>query len=1102
MRQFIYASLSILLCLWLGGVQAQTTHVITNTGFTFTPASLTVTEGDTVDWQLDGIHNVLEVSMTDWNANLNTPLPGGFSLPFGGGKLAFETVGTFYYVCVPHAGSSMKGTITVQAAAANLETFVAHLSGNQETPPVPSFASGMVTAVIDGDSLRVSGSFENLGSKFNGNIGAHLHMGYAGSNGGVEIPLNPTMDADSLGGMFMEADNTFEITSVQADMIRDRQMYVNIHTVGYASGELRGQLLPEGKDYLFTNLLGSNEPTPVYTGATGAMIFELDEANGNILVATGSFRSLQGNFDGNPAGGVHLHAGSAGMNGGIEQTLVPTVDPDMKGAVFTADDNTFILSSAQVDMLGERKIYVNVHSTAYPGGEIRGQVHGMAQAVFRVYLSGANEVPSVQSMGTGQLLGEVMFDTLIVTGSFNGLESDYAASHLHTGMAGQNGGVAIGLTATTLADNRSGEFIPAENSYTLNAAQKTALFDRMIYTNVHSTDNSSGELRGQMLPEANFVFNAYLTGSQEALPVISRGYGVLHGEVRGDEVTVTGSFSGLESDYASGIGSHLHRGYLGQNGGVAVALTPMLDGDNRGATYMAANNRFSGLSAGLADSLLDRAVYANVHTADFNAGELRGQMLQEASAYFFAPLSGASQEPMPVNTPANGMLALEVIGSNARATGSFNDLQSDLNVGIAGGVHIHAGLPGQSGGIIHVINSDFQDDNQNGVFEADSNMIMFSSMGVDSLRNGLFYVNVHSMDVGSGEIRGTLMPMAQAYFTSNLGGINEVNPAVTDGTGDLQIGLNGEQVQLAGSFTGLTGKFNPAIAGGSHLHRAGPGGNGPLFQTLMASITAADSTEGAYLGTENTFTLTEGQVDYMVNGMVYFNLHTTEVASGEIRGQLLGEVNFFPMNAPMISAPASNSTVTVFADSDDPFQATWSESMDENEVVYVWQLSAASDFSSFILNLNVGSMAEFNSDLGTVDSILADAGLNIGDSLLVYHRAIASDGALQATGMTDSVYLKRGQSTNIAQQAQGLSVEVRPTRIQENAQLMIRSDRPAEARVSVLDLGGRVLQSNALQLIGGTQSYGLNLSALSAGFYLIRLETDGYQPQIIRVVKE
>jgi len=831
------------------------------------------------------------------------------------------------------------------------------------------------------------------------------------------------------------------------------------------------------------------------------MLLELD---GMDLTVTGSFNGLAGTFDGNPAGGVHIHAAPAGTNGGIEVVLNPTVNADMDGATFAATDNLYALRSGLIDSMRNRLLYVNVHSTAYPGGEIRGQVRGMAQAVFRAYLSGANEVPSVSSLGGGQLIGEVIDDSLVVTGSFAGLSSDYASdigSHLHLAMAGMNGNVIFALDPMLDGDNRGGSYTPDRNTFALDMAQKMAVLERMTYVNIHTTAINSGELRGQMLPEANYVFNAYLAGGQEATPVLSRGYGALHGEVRGDVVTVTGSFSGLESDYASNIGSHLHRGYLGSNGPVFLSLTPELSLYNRSATYSADANTAT-LSQNLKDSLLMRAVYANIHTADNNAGELRGQMLHEANAYFFSPLSGSSEEPMPVNTPANGAVAIELTDSVGILSGSFQELQSDLDVSIAGGVHLHAGLPGQSGEVIYLIDSELGLDNRSATFVADSNVIEFSSMGVDSLRDGLFYVNVHSLDVGSGEIRGTLLPQAQSYLTSTLAGLNEVGPTVTDGEGDVKLALNGSMITLAGSFSGLTGTFDPNVAGGSHLHRGGPGMNGPLFQTLAATI-GTDATMGAYLGQQNTFMLSEGQVDSLVNEQVYFNLHTTEVASGEVRGQLLGETNFFPMNMPMITAPASNSVVTLEGPASTAFQATWSESMDSDELVYLWQLSADSELGSFILNVNVGSMAEFNSDFGTVDSILADAGLGIGDSILVYHRAIASDGAIQTMGTIDSVFLKRGNVTTSLHAAdRPLGVQVRPSHIADRAVLSIESERPGAANLRVLDLQGRVMQQQSLDLIGGSQSFGLNLSQLSRGIYLIHLQTPGYAPEVIRVVKE
>jgi hypothetical protein len=62
---------------------------------------------------INAIHTVVEVGQATWNTNGNTPLPGGFSLPGGGGMIVLPAAGTHYYVCGIHYSMGMKGTITV-----------------------------------------------------------------------------------------------------------------------------------------------------------------------------------------------------------------------------------------------------------------------------------------------------------------------------------------------------------------------------------------------------------------------------------------------------------------------------------------------------------------------------------------------------------------------------------------------------------------------------------------------------------------------------------------------------------------------------------------------------------------------------------------------------------------------------------------------------------------------------------------------------------------------------------------------------------------------------------------------------------------------------
>lgn len=106
--------ISVLLMYSLTGFSAK--KEIANVGFTFNPATLNIEAGDNVTFVLEGIHNAVEVSQATWDANGTTPLPGGFSVPFGGGEVlpAQLPTGTHWYVCTNHvASNNMKGIIIV-----------------------------------------------------------------------------------------------------------------------------------------------------------------------------------------------------------------------------------------------------------------------------------------------------------------------------------------------------------------------------------------------------------------------------------------------------------------------------------------------------------------------------------------------------------------------------------------------------------------------------------------------------------------------------------------------------------------------------------------------------------------------------------------------------------------------------------------------------------------------------------------------------------------------------------------------------------------------------------------------------------------------------
>ena len=131
------------------GVQAQS---ITSSGFTWSPATLTITAGQTITFTVTGNHHAREVSQATWNAN-GTTSNGGFDFLSGTHPLTLTIPGTYYYVCVPHVGMGMKGQIIVET-----NTGVTEQSAPQPFAVFPNPAKDVVTVtanVAQGAQLSV-----------------------------------------------------------------------------------------------------------------------------------------------------------------------------------------------------------------------------------------------------------------------------------------------------------------------------------------------------------------------------------------------------------------------------------------------------------------------------------------------------------------------------------------------------------------------------------------------------------------------------------------------------------------------------------------------------------------------------------------------------------------------------------------------------------------------------------------------------------------------------------------------------------------------------------------------------------------------------------
>jgi hypothetical protein len=105
-------------------------------------------------------------------------------------------------------------------------------------------------------------------------------------------------------------------------------------------------------------LYGYSEVPPNASTATGATTLTFNKSTMKFTAVT-TYTGLT------PTAG-HIHKAAVGVNGDVVFPFVITPSP------ITLQSG--ILTQAQIDDLFNGMMYVNLHTTAYPGGEIRGQL--------------------------------------------------------------------------------------------------------------------------------------------------------------------------------------------------------------------------------------------------------------------------------------------------------------------------------------------------------------------------------------------------------------------------------------------------------------------------------------------------------------------------------------------------------------------------------------------------------------------------------------------------------------------------------------------------------------------------------------------------------
>jgi CHRD domain/Bacterial Ig domain len=621
-----------------------------------------------------------------------------------------------------HSAAFPGGEIRGQILPDNFVLRFAELTGFKSVPQLKSIASGRAAITLD----RVTGtvSIHAQVVDLDDATQAHLHQAYAGANGPVLIAL--TQDAGDPGHWFAEGAT---LNTAGLSAFDNGELYVNVHSPANPSGEIRGQVLPDGITVLFSELSGAQEVPALATTAAGLAALTLDEA--------GSTLSIHVNTSGlDDASAAHLHNAFGGANGPVEIGLMQdTVNPSHWSAEQQA------LDASQLAAVLAGGTYINVHSPANPGGEVRGQV--IPDGIIFAFggLNGSQEVPAVSTSasGTYAVTGNTGAGTVIAHVNTTGVD-DATAAHLHDGFAGTNGGVAIGLV-----QDPGNVALWSVIDASADAAQLAALRAGRYYVNVHTPANPGGEIRGQVTTgDVDVLFTA-MDGRNEVPANSSTATAVAASTVDRVTGTMTLHLNATGADVATA--AHIHLGFAGQNGGVAIGLAQ--DVGDLGHWSVAD----APLDAAAMASYEAGQLYVNLHTPTFPGGEIRGQIAPPPIEVLLSDMSG-NQEVPAVMTAAAGIASSTV----NRDSGTIELHVNATGVDDATAAHIHTAPTGQNGSVLIGL---LQDPSDTGHWSVSASL---DTGALADYKAGGLYVNVHTPANPGGEIRGQIVPPNAAEF--------------------------------------------------------------------------------------------------------------------------------------------------------------------------------------------------------------------------------------------------------------------------------------------------------------------------------------------------
>jgi hypothetical protein len=436
---------------------------------------------------------------------------------------------------VAAAGNSAAAAITVHVTRDG--------RGNVNSATVTFDIDYTVTAATTFTGLRMENAppGQNGAVAINTNISASSPVAVASGSGRISRTVNYS-PSDANGLRF--------VTGLLA---MPQNYYVNVLTSTNTTGFMRGQLLPY-RLVLRPVMSPRLEVPAVNLDAEGAALIEVQvERNAQTGAITSGTVMFEINYRFPGAvtiTGVQLRNAAAGANGpsvidtGVNATNRSITNTNSAGIstlfrmVEVPGTDTAGLAALTGLMNDPSQYYIDMQTSANPGGALRGQLSRNVQVFFNL-MTGAEETPPVSTPGFSYSMTYVRADrdsTGNVTGgavSFNAnfhmgfAPVTFVGFHIHNGRFGVGAGVVIstgiggGANSVTFASgtgsiNREIAVDPS-NSTAFDALRGLVENPEFYYVNLHTPEFPSGIVRAQLAME-KYRFKVNLSPANEVPP--------------------------------------------------------------------------------------------------------------------------------------------------------------------------------------------------------------------------------------------------------------------------------------------------------------------------------------------------------------------------------------------------------------------------------------------------------------------------------------------------------------------------------------------------------------------------------------------------------